>query len=72
MVSSVTTRVGSYVAYSNKLPVVALSTCESELIATSTVDCGVAWSRQSVKELDFAQLTIEIGLDNKCIIGLVE
>ena len=28
---------------SSKQPVVALSTCESELIATSTIGCGVEW-----------------------------
>ena len=57
---------------STKQPVVALSTCESELIATSTVGCGVAWSRQFVQELGFAQLTIEIGVDNKCSVRLLE
>ena len=51
---------------STKQPVVALSTCESELIATSTVGCGMEWARQFVQELGFTQLPIEIGVDNKC------
>ena len=51
---------------SSKQPVVALSTCESELIATSTIGCGVEWGRQFLQELGHVQLTIEIGVDNKC------
>ena len=42
------------------------STCESELIATSAIGCGVEWGRQSLQELSYVQLTIEIGVDNKC------
>ena len=57
---------------STKQPVVALSTCESELIATCTVGCAVAWSRQFLQELSFAQLTIPIGVDNKCSMRLLE
>ena len=53
-------------------PVVALSTCEAELIATCTVGCGVAWSMQLLQELHFDQLTIEIGVDNKCSMGLLK
>ena len=56
---------------STKQPVVALSTCESELIATSTVGCGMEWARQFVQELGFTQLPIEIGVDNKCAIHLL-
>ena len=55
-----------------KQPVVALSTCESELIATSTIGCGVAWSNQFLQELGHNQLTIEIGVDNKCSMHLLE
>ena len=53
-------------------PVVALSTCETELIATCTIGCGVAWSMQLLQELHFDQLTIEIGVDNKCSMRLLE
>ena len=56
---------------STKQPVVALSSCESELIATSTVGCGVEWSRQFVQELGVAQLTTEIGVDNQCSMHLL-
>ena len=34
-----------------KQPVVALSTCESELIVTCTVGCTVEWARQFIQEL---------------------
>ena len=51
---------------------VALSTCESELIATSTIGCGVEWGRQFLQELGYVQLTIEIGVDNKCSMHLLE
>ena len=57
---------------STKQPVVALSTCESELIATSTVGCAVEWARQFIQELDYAQATIPIGVDNKCSMRLLE
>ena len=57
---------------STKQPVVALSSCESELIATSTVGCGVSWSRQLLQELTITQLTIELGVDNKCSMYLLE
>ena len=57
---------------STKQPVVALSTCESELIATCTVGCAVEWARQFVQELGYAQSTIEIGVDNKCSMRLLE
>ena len=57
---------------STKQPVVALSTCESELIATCTVGCAVEWARQFVQELGYAQGTIEIGVDNKCSMRLLE
>ena len=57
---------------SSKQPVVALSTCESELIATSTIGCGVEWGRQFLQELGHVQLTIEIGVDNKCSMHLLE
>ena len=56
---------------STKQPVVALSSCESELIATSTVGCGVEWSRQFVQELGVVQLTTEIGVDNQCSMHLL-
>ena len=36
---------------STKQPVVALSTCESELIATCTIGCAVAWANQFIQEL---------------------
>ena len=55
-----------------KQPVVALSTCEAELIATCTIGCGVVWSMQILQELHFDQLTIEIGVDNKCSMRLLE
>ena len=57
---------------STQQPVVALSMCEGELIATCTVGCDVAWSRQFLQELSFAQLTIQIGVDNKCSMRLLE
>ena len=57
---------------SSKQPVVALSTCESELIATSTIGCGVELSRQFIQELGHVQLTIEIGVDNKWSMHLLE
>ena len=57
---------------SSKQPVVAMSTCESELIATSTIGCGVSWSRQLLQELSITQMTIEIGVDNKCSMYLLE
>ena len=56
---------------STKQPVVALSTCESELIATSTVGGGVVWGKQFIQELGFTQMTIEIGVDNKCSMHLL-
>ena len=34
---------------STKQPVVALSTCKSELIATCTAGCAVEWARQTVR-----------------------
>ena len=49
-----------------------MSSCESELIATSTIGCGVSWSRQLLQELTITQLTIEIGVDNKCSMYLLE
>lgn len=60
-----------FIWVSTKQPVVALSTCESELIASSTIGCGVEWSRQFVQELGVAQLTIEIGVDNQCSMHLL-
>ena len=54
-----------------KQPVVALSTCESELIATSTIGQGVAWANQFLQELGQAQSTIIIGVDNKCSMHLL-
>ena len=59
---------------SSKQPVVALSNCESELIATSTIGCGVEWDRQFLQELGHVQLTIEIGGggDNKSSMHLLE
>ena len=57
---------------STKQPVVALSSCESELIATSTVGGGVAWSLQLLQEMSITQLTIEIGVDNICSMYLLE
>ena len=57
---------------SSKQPVVALSTCECELIAISTIGCGVEWTRQFLQELGQVQLTIEIGVDNKCSMHLLE
>ena len=57
---------------STKQLVVALSTCESELIATSTVGCAVEWARQFIQELGYAQATIPIGVDNKCSMRLLE
>ena len=57
---------------STKQPVVALQTCESELIATCTVGCAVEWARQFYQELGYAQGTIEIGVDNKCSMRLLE
>ena len=56
---------------STKQPVVALSSCESELIATSTIGCGEEKSRQFVQELGVSQLTIEIGVDNQCSMHLL-
>ena len=56
---------------STKQPVVALSTCESELIAASTIGCSVEWGKQFVQELGFNQLTIELGVDNKCSMHLM-
>ena len=56
-----------------KRPVVDyLSTCESELIATSTIGCGVEWGRQFLQELGHVQLNIEIGVDYKCSMHLLE
>ena len=55
-----------------KQPVVALSTCEAELIATCTIGCGVVWSMQLLQELHFDKLTIEIGVDNKCSMHLLK
>ena len=57
---------------SSKQPVVALSSCESELIATSTVGGGVAWGTQFLQELGHDQSTIIIGVDNKCSMHLLE
>ena len=45
---------------STKQPVVALSTCESELIATCTVGCAIEWARQFVQELGYAQSLHEV------------
>ena len=57
---------------STKQPIVASSTCESELIATCTVGCAVEWAKQFVQELGFTHLTAEIGVDNKCSMRLLE
>ena len=65
-------REGQFMWLSTKQPVVALSTCESELIATCTFGCAVEWARQFVQELGYAQGTIEIGVDNKCSMRLLE
>ena len=56
----------------SKQPVVALSSCESELIATSTIGGGVAWATQFMQELGHEQSTIIIGVDNKCSMHLLE
>ena len=61
-----------FMRLSTKQPVVALLTCASELIATCTVGCAVEWARQFVQELGYAQGTIEIGVDNKCSMRLLE
>ena len=57
---------------STKQPVVALSTCESELIATSAIGCAIEWAGQFIQELGYAQKVIEIGVDNKCSMRLLE
>ena len=57
---------------SMKQLVVALSTCESALIATCTVGCAIEWARQFVQELGNAQLTIQVGVDNTCSMRLLE
>ena len=57
---------------STKQLVVVLSTCESELIATCTVDCAIEWARQLAQELGYAQSIIEISVDNKCSMRLLE
>ena len=44
----------------------------SELIATCTIGCAVAWANQFIQELGYAQRTIEIGVDNKCSMRLLE
>ena len=44
----------------SKQPVVAQTTCESELIATSIIGCGVEWGRQFLQELGHVQFMIEI------------
>ena len=55
-----------------KQPVVTLSTCEAELIAACTIGFCLSWSMQILHELHFDQLTIEIGVDNKCSMRLLE
>ena len=57
---------------SSKQPVMALSTHESDLNTTSIIGCGVEWGTQFLQELGPAQLTIEIGVDNKCAMHLLE
>ena len=57
---------------STKQPVVALSTCESELIATCTIGCAVEWASQFIQELGYAQKVIEMGVDNMCSMRLLE
>ena len=44
----------------------------SELIATSTIGCGVAWSNQFLQELGHNQLTIEIGGDVRRGVEVIE
>ena len=60
-----------FIWVNTKQPVVALSTCESDLIASSIIGRGVEWSRQFVQELGVPQLTIEIGVDNQCSMHLL-
>jgi hypothetical protein len=50
----------------NKQPVVAKSTCESELIAVNKVGDYVEWSIQFLEELGYPQETVTIQQDNKC------
>ena len=50
----------------------SLSTCENELIANCTVGCAMEWARQFMQGVGHAQITIEIGEDNKCSMRLLE
>jgi hypothetical protein len=54
------------VAISNKQPVVAKSSCESELIAVNKIGDYVEWAVQLMEELGFGQETVVIEQDNKC------
>ena len=38
----------------------------------SSLPLGVEWGRQFLQELGHVQLTIEIGVDNKCSMHLLE
>ena len=40
--------------------------------ATTTVGCAIEWARQFVQALGYAQSIIEIGVDNKCSMRLLE
>ncbi|KAL0415961.1 UNVERIFIED_CONTAM: Retrovirus-related Pol polyprotein from transposon RE1 [Sesamum latifolium] len=58
---------------SRKQPIVTLSTCESEYVATTAGTCHAIWLRRLLSELYFAQDgATKIMVDNKSAIALVK
>ncbi|KAL0291904.1 UNVERIFIED_CONTAM: Retrovirus-related Pol polyprotein from transposon RE2 [Sesamum radiatum] len=58
---------------SRKQPIVTLSTCESEYVATTAGTCHAIWLRRLLSELYFAQdRATKIMVDNKSAIALAK
>ena len=56
---------------SNKQPIVTLSACEAEYVATTSSVCHAIWLRNLMKELSLSQEEpSEICVDNKLAIAL--
>ena len=59
--------------YSKKQPIVSLSTCEAEYVASSYCVCNAIWLRRLIHELRIPQpRSTEIRIDNKSVIELAK
>ena len=57
---------------SKKQPIVTLSTCEAEYVATTNCVCHAIWLKNLLKELNIPEDTVEICVDNKSAIALAK